>query len=72
MPKTLADQLREAIREAGSLYSVCKGTGVAYQVLWRFMAGMRDLRVKTAGKVTAFLGLRLVAGKQSRKGRVKQ
>jgi len=56
----LGDQLRKLMKDSGlALYAIAKGSGVSYQVVYRFYHGKRDLRLATAGKVAKFLGLQL-------------
>jgi len=59
-PPTIIDQLREAIRGAGTVYAVAKGSGVAHPVLLRFLSGERDIRLETAARLAVYLGLGLL------------
>jgi len=62
-PKSLAEQLREAIDgSALTRYQICKRSGVDHAQISRFMAGERDLLLESAGKVAAVLGLKLSKG----------
>ncbi len=57
---TIADTLRTAIAESGeTVYAIAKGTGIAQPVLWRFMAGERDLTLRTADKLLDYFGLEI-------------
>ncbi len=58
---TVADQLRDAIRDCGeSVYAVAKGAGVDASVLGRFVRGERGINLGTAAKVCTYLGLTLI------------
>lgn len=66
-PKTLSDQLREAIEVSGySRYAIWQATGVDQAVLSRFMARKSGLSLESADRLAAFLGLRLVEDKRRR------
>lgn len=61
---TLTGALRQAIRESGqTIYAVSKGAGISNPVTIRFMSGERDIRLETAEKLCAYLGLKLVKDK---------
>ena len=69
---SLADQLRDAIAQSGqTIYAVAKGSGIADQVLRRFVNGERDLTLTTADKLMRFFGLKLASSKPS-KGRTRR
>jgi transcriptional regulator with XRE-family HTH domain len=58
---SIADELRRAIERSGkSRYRIAQESGVAEAVLSRFVHGERDLRLDTADKLCAALGLRVV------------
>jgi plasmid maintenance system antidote protein VapI len=58
---TLPDQLREIIASRGlAPTELGQLAGVDPTVIARFVAGERDLRLETAGRIAAALGLRLV------------
>jgi transcriptional regulator with XRE-family HTH domain len=58
--QTLPEKLRAAIRESGkTIYRVAVESGVAHPVILRFMSGERDIRLETAEKLAASLGLAL-------------
>ena len=59
-PMSLSDQLKTIIRNSGkSLYEIAKRSGVGLPVLFRFMAGQRDIRLATANKLVDYLDLEL-------------
>jgi predicted transcriptional regulator len=59
MSKELADTLRITIRKSGlPLLTIAKESGVAVSTLSEFMDGA-DMRLKTASKIAAYLGLEL-------------
>jgi transcriptional regulator with XRE-family HTH domain len=64
---SISDRLKQAISQAGTLYSVAKGSGVTHPSLLRFMSGERDIRLETADKLAAYLGLELQPKSQSKK-----
>ena len=52
-------ELRRAIRATGKpLLTIATDTGVSVSLVWSFMHG-RDMRLKTASKITKYLGLSL-------------
>ena len=56
------DQLRKAIEKGDeSYYALAKRSGVDAVVISRFVCGERDLRLDTAAKLAAALGLELTA-----------
>jgi transcriptional regulator with XRE-family HTH domain len=56
----LPERLRTAIRKSGkTIYRIAVESGVAHPVILRFMSGERDIRLETAEKLAATLGLRL-------------
>lgn len=56
---TLSEQLRTAMLNSGlSVYAIAKGSGVSQPVAARFANGERDIRLETAGKLFAYLGMR--------------
>ena len=59
--RTLSYQLREIVASRGlSAYAVAKAAGIDPGVLSRFLSGTRDIRMETADRIAAALGLRLV------------
>jgi hypothetical protein len=71
MKSTLAQQLRQAIREADETpHGIAIQTGIDHSLLSRFLRAERDLRLETAGKIAAHLKLELRAvRKPKRKAR---
>lgn len=60
-PRTVCDQLRDAIRESGKThYRVGKDAGIKPEIVTRFVRGERDITGKTFAKLAAALGLTLV------------
>jgi DNA-binding phage protein len=60
-PPMIDDQLREAIAASGRTHSdIGRAAGVNPGMILRFMARERTLRLDTAGKIAAALGLRLM------------
>jgi DNA-binding phage protein len=58
--KTLVLQLKQAIESSGrTAYSLGKEAGIRPEIITRFLNGERDLRLETAGKICAVLGLAL-------------
>jgi len=56
----MSDVLRKAVTATGeSVTTVARGAGIPQPVLYRFMTGERDMRLQTAEKLAAFLGLEL-------------
>jgi plasmid maintenance system antidote protein VapI len=61
-PTSIDTALRAAIRKAGvTHYALAKLAEVAPAQIDRFMSGERDLRLGTAAKIAAALGLELAA-----------
>lgn len=59
MPREFADILRNAITASGhSAYGLAKKTGVPQSTITRFLNGS-DMRISTASRLAAFLGLEL-------------
>lgn len=64
---TLSYQLRETIESRGlSAYAVGRLAGVDPGQVSRFVRGIRDLKLETADRIAAALGLRLVEVGRSR------
>ena len=56
----LSQALRDALRTSDkSMYQIAKDAGVSQIVLSRFVSGERDIRMATADKLAATLGLTL-------------
>ena len=65
---TISYQLRELAEARGlAPYALAKLAGVDRSVVARFLAGERDIRLETADRIAAALGLRLV--EVARRGR---
>jgi plasmid maintenance system antidote protein VapI len=59
--RTIADQLKEAIRRSGKTpYQLSQESGVSQAVLSRFLGGTRDITLGTADKLCETLGLDLL------------
>ncbi|MBI4717165.1 MAG: hypothetical protein HY763_05115 [Planctomycetes bacterium] len=56
--KTMTELLREALREADSLYGVAKATGVQKASLIRFVSGRQSLRLDMADRLAAHFGVK--------------
>ncbi len=57
---SLPNTLRTAIRRSGKpIYQLAAESGVPHPSIFRFMSGQRDIRLETAEKLAATLGLRL-------------
>lgn len=56
---SVSDQLREAIENYGSVYSVARDSGVAQSTLHRFVRKERDLYVSTVDQLCTFFGMHL-------------
>lgn len=54
----IAKTLRSAIKNSKkSVYQIAKDAGVAHPVILRFISGERDIRLATADKLAAALGM---------------
>jgi len=68
---TIVDQLKSAIRDSGKTdYRIAKDAGIGPEQVGRFLAGS-DIRISTAAKICAALGLQLKEVGDSRKGKAK-
>ncbi len=57
---TLTETLRAAIKNSGlTRYRIAKGTGIDNSILMRFVRGEMSIRLDKAGRLAAYLGLRL-------------
>lgn len=57
---TIAETLRTAIAESGeNLAAIGRAAGIPQPVLWRFMAGERDLTLRTADKLLEYFRLEI-------------
>jgi ribosome-binding protein aMBF1 (putative translation factor) len=63
----LAQQLRDAIEAIGMTpYALAKASGVDDAVVYRFLAGQRDLTLDTASRIAAVVGVRLTKPRRRR------
>ena len=57
-PRTVCDQLRDAIRATGKThYRIGKEAGIKPEIVSRFVSGERDITGKTFAKLATALGL---------------
>ena len=56
---TLTDQLKEVIRDYGTVYRVAKDSGVPQPVVQRFVTDQRGISLATADRLAEFFGLEL-------------
>jgi hypothetical protein len=62
VPQSIADSLKQAIRESDrSVYQISKESGIAQIVIARFLSGERDIRMATADKLARALNLQLTS-----------
>jgi len=62
-PGSLSSALQEAIKGSGqSVYQIAKAAGVSQIVVSRFLSGERDIRMETADRLAAVLGLKVEGG----------
>jgi DNA-binding phage protein len=64
LPSSAAGQLSQTLRDAlrssdKSMYQIAQDAGVSQIVISRFLSGERDIRMATADKIAAVLGLKL-------------
>jgi transcriptional regulator with XRE-family HTH domain len=67
---TISEQLKKAAESSGlTPYKLAKDSGVALQMLTRFLSGEREIRMSTADKLCETLGLELVpkGGRKSKR-----
>ena len=58
--ESLPEKLRTTIRKSGkTVYRVAVESGVSHPIILRFLSGERDIRLETAEKLAATLGLGL-------------
>ena len=56
----LQDVIKAGIRRSGkTLYRLAQESGVSQPIIYRFISGERDIRLETADKLAAVLGLKL-------------
>jgi hypothetical protein len=59
-PGRLSEALRDALRASDkSVYQIAQDAGVSQIVVSRFLSGERDIRMATADRLAAALGLKL-------------
>lgn len=59
-PADIAEQLRAAALNSGqTMYALAKGAGIDRAVMVRYLNEDRDMRLTTAAKLAAYLGLEL-------------
>ena len=64
----LSDEIRLAVeRSSETRYAISKATGIAQEVLSRFVNGERGLSMDTLDTLAAYLDLHIKAGKPKRK-----
>jgi len=64
----MSERLQAAIESDGrTFYRLGKEAGVSPEVIYRFVAGERDIRLATASKLVDVLGLELSSRKKTRK-----
>ncbi len=57
---TIAETLRTAIADSGeNLAAIGRAAGIPQPVLWRFVAGERDLTLRTADKLLDYFDLEI-------------
>jgi len=58
---TIAHALRDAIkRNRKTAFQIAKESGVSHPIILRFLSGERDIRLATADKLAAVLGVEVV------------
>ena len=58
--ETISARLRTAIQKSGKpIYRIAVESGVPHPSIFRFMSGERDIKLETADKLAATLGLRI-------------
>ena len=66
----LTQQLRKAMKDSKqSRYAIAKGSGVDYAVVSRFLDGISDIRLSTAGRLAEYLDLELKPARKAKKRR---
>ena len=65
---TFSDQVRNAIKSSGmTRYMIAKESGLTSGALSRFMAGDRDMNLRTLDKLASVIGVRLVIDRPKRR-----
>ena len=58
--RTIADQLRKAVRDSGkTVNAIASDSGIPQPVLFRFVSGERDLTLATGEKLARYFDLEL-------------
>ena len=57
---TFTDELRQLLLAHPDVNRLCRDANVCRQSVWRFLAGKRDLRMRTIDKLAKAMRLRLV------------
>ena len=60
----ISEQLRQAIRNYGSIYAVSRDSGVSQPALQRFVTQQRDMYLATADRLCEFFEMRLTRPKR--------
>lgn len=67
---TLSDQVKRAIDDSGeSRYAIAKATGIDESALAKFYNGQRGITTDTLDRLGAYLGLRIVMDRKTKKGK---
>ncbi|MDP6151785.1 MAG: helix-turn-helix transcriptional regulator [Phycisphaeraceae bacterium] len=65
---TMSDQVRQAIKQCGQTrYAISKQTGITEGALSRFMAGERDMTLRTLERIAPLIGVRLMVDRPRRR-----
>lgn len=71
--ETLSELLRNAVRGTElPLDRIAKAAGIGTPILWRFMEDGKDIRLQSAEKLAAYLGLTLAPVAKPRKKAAKK
>jgi len=68
----ISNQLSDALQSDGRTpYEIAKAAGIEPDLIYRFVAGQRDLRLSSAAKLASVLGLQLLptAGRKRTRAR---
>lgn len=65
---TMSDRVREAIKTSGlTRYQIAKQSGVTEGALSRFVAGERDMTLRTLERIAPLIGVRLTVSRPRRR-----
>jgi transcriptional regulator with XRE-family HTH domain len=65
---SMSDQVRRAIENCGlTRYAIAKQTGITEGGLSRFMAGERDMTLRTLERIAPYIGVRLIVTRPKRR-----